>query len=74
MKALIMNEVNVKEIKFVDGAAGVLVNKVKCVIQEDPLEIDANSAMITDLETILGNQISWLTVHTHLRWFPHLLR
>ena len=30
------------------------------IIQEDPLEIDANSAMITDLETILGNQISWL--------------
>lgn len=25
-----MNEVNVKEIKFVDGAAGVLVKKVKC--------------------------------------------
>ena len=23
------------------------------IIQEDPLEIDANSAMITDLETIL---------------------
>ena len=30
VKALIMNEVNVKEIKFVDGAAGVLVKKVKC--------------------------------------------
>ena len=30
IKSLIMNEVNVKEIKFVDGAAGVLVKKVKC--------------------------------------------
>ena len=30
VKALIMNEVNVKEIRFVDGAAGVLVKKVKC--------------------------------------------
>lgn len=30
VKALIMNEVNVKEIKFVDGAAGVLVKRVKC--------------------------------------------
>ena len=30
VKDLIMNEVNVKEIKFVDGAAGVLVKKVKC--------------------------------------------
>ena len=30
VKALIMNEVNVKEIQFVDGAAGVLVKKVKC--------------------------------------------
>lgn len=30
VKALIMNEVNVKEIKFVDAAAGVLVKKVKC--------------------------------------------
>ena len=29
VKALIMNEVNVKEIQFVDGAAGVLVKKVK---------------------------------------------
>lgn len=29
VKALIMSEVNVKEIKFVDGAAGVLVKKVK---------------------------------------------
>ena len=28
VKDLIMNEVNVKEIKFVDGAAGVLVKKV----------------------------------------------
>ena len=27
VKDLIMNEVNVKEIKFVDGAAGVLVKK-----------------------------------------------
>lgn len=27
---LIMNEVNVKEIRFVDGAAGILVKKVKC--------------------------------------------
>ncbi len=25
-----MNEVNVKEVRFVDGAAGVLVKKVKC--------------------------------------------
>ena len=30
VKDLIMNEVNVKEIKFVDGAAGVLVKEVKC--------------------------------------------
>ena len=30
VKDLIMNEVNVKEIRFVDGAAGVLVKKVKC--------------------------------------------
>jgi len=30
VKSLIMNEVNVKEVKFVDGAAGVLVKKVKC--------------------------------------------
>ena len=30
VKALIMNEVNVKEIQFVDGAAGILVKKVKC--------------------------------------------
>ena len=30
VKKLIMNEVNVKEIRFVDGAAGVLVKKVKC--------------------------------------------
>ena len=30
VKALIMTEVNVKEIQFVDGAAGVLVKKVKC--------------------------------------------
>lgn len=30
VKLLIMNEVNVKEIKFVDGAAGVLIKKVKC--------------------------------------------
>ena len=30
VKALIMSEVNVKAIKFVDGAAGVLVKKVKC--------------------------------------------
>lgn len=30
VKGLIMNEVNVKEINFVDGAAGVLVKKVKC--------------------------------------------
>ena len=30
VKNLIMNEVNVKEIRFVDGAAGVLVKKVKC--------------------------------------------
>lgn len=30
VKALIMNEVNVKEINFVDGDAGVLVKKVKC--------------------------------------------
>ncbi len=30
VKQLIMTEVNVKEVKFVDGAAGVLVKKVKC--------------------------------------------
>jgi isoleucyl-tRNA synthetase len=30
VKELIMNEVNVKEIQFVDGAAGVLVKRVKC--------------------------------------------
>ena len=30
VKSLIMNEVNVKEVKFVDGTAGVLVKKVKC--------------------------------------------
>ena len=30
VKALIMSEVNVKDIKFVDGAAGVLVKRVKC--------------------------------------------
>nr|WP_321378052.1 isoleucine--tRNA ligase [uncultured Bacteroides sp.] len=30
VKSLIMNEVNVKEIKFVDETAGVLVKKVKC--------------------------------------------
>ena len=30
VKALIMSEVNVKEVKFVDGASGVLVKKVKC--------------------------------------------
>ena len=30
VKPLIMNEVNVKEIKFVEGASGVLVKKVKC--------------------------------------------
>ena len=30
VKNLIMNEVNVKEVKFVDGAAGILVKKVKC--------------------------------------------
>ncbi len=30
VKSLIMSEVNVKEIKFVDGAAGVLIKKVKC--------------------------------------------
>ncbi len=30
VQALILNEVNVKEIRFVDGAAGVLVKKVKC--------------------------------------------
>lgn len=30
VQSLIMNEVNVKEIRFVDGAAGVLVKKVKC--------------------------------------------
>ncbi|MFV0544861.1 MAG: isoleucine--tRNA ligase [Bacteroides sp.] len=30
VRALIENEVNVKEIRFVDGAAGVLVKKVKC--------------------------------------------
>ena len=30
VKTLILNEVNVKEIKFVEGAAGVLVKRVKC--------------------------------------------
>ncbi len=30
VQTLIMNEVNVKEVKFVDGASGVLVKKVKC--------------------------------------------
>ncbi len=30
VKSLIMTEVNIKEINFVDGAAGVLVKKVKC--------------------------------------------
>ncbi|NDV81951.1 isoleucine--tRNA ligase [Bacteroides sp. 51] len=30
VKSLIMGEVNVKDIDFVDGAAGVLVKKVKC--------------------------------------------
>ena len=30
------------------------------IIQEDPLELDASTAMIEDLKTILGNQISWL--------------
>lgn len=30
VKNLIMNEVNVKEIRFVDGASGVLVKKVRC--------------------------------------------
>ena len=30
VKDLIMNEVNVKEIQFVEGASGVLVKKVKC--------------------------------------------
>ena len=30
VKNLIMSEVNVKEIRFVEGAAGVLVKKVKC--------------------------------------------
>ncbi len=30
VKSLIMSEVNVKEVRFVDGAAGVLVKKVKC--------------------------------------------
>ena len=30
VKDLIMNEVNVKEIRFVEGASGVLVKKVKC--------------------------------------------
>ena len=30
VKSLVMSEVNVKDIDFVDGAAGVLVKKVKC--------------------------------------------
>ena len=30
VKELILNEVNVKELKFVDGAEGVLVKKVRC--------------------------------------------
>ena len=29
VKALILNEVNVKELKFVDNAAGILVKKIK---------------------------------------------
>ena len=39
VKALIMNEVNVKEIKFVDGAAGVLVKKSEMRLQEVGTEI-----------------------------------
>ncbi len=39
VKSLIMNEVNVKEIKFVDGAAGVLVKKVKCDFKKAGAEI-----------------------------------
>jgi len=30
VKSLIMNEVNVKEVEFVDGTAGILVKRVKC--------------------------------------------
>lgn len=30
------------------------------IIQPDPLHIDANQAMTEDLQTIIGNQISWL--------------
>lgn len=30
VKSLIMNEVNVKEVDFVDGTAGILVKRVKC--------------------------------------------
>ncbi|NDV64342.1 isoleucine--tRNA ligase [Bacteroides sp. 224] len=30
IKSLVMNEVNVKEVEFVDGTAGILVKKVKC--------------------------------------------
>ncbi|MCD8309762.1 MAG: isoleucine--tRNA ligase, partial [Prevotellaceae bacterium] len=30
VKTLIMNEVNVKELKFVEGTAGILVKRVKC--------------------------------------------
>jgi len=30
VKSLIMSEVNVKELNFVDGTAGILVKKVKC--------------------------------------------
>ena len=30
------------------------------IIQEEPLSIDANAAMINDLKTIIGNQVSWL--------------
>ena len=39
VKDLIMSEVNVKEIKFVDGAAGVLVKKVKCDFKKTRPEI-----------------------------------
>ncbi len=39
VKSMIMNEVNVKEIKFVDGAAGVLVKKVKCDFKKVRAEI-----------------------------------
>ena len=47
VKALIMNEVNVKDIKFVDGDAGVLVKKVKCDFKK--LGVYENSVYSNDI-------------------------